>query len=425
MKQSISKLENKISGKVFLDGSKSISNRVLIIAAISKGQTIFSNLPNSADVLACVTALTELGCDLYHNQETKVLKINGCDGQFPSQNAKIFCNESGTLTRFVIPMCTVNTHGRYYIHAKQRMMDRPLEDLMKPMELLGMKAVYSDDEYSMPMTITANSLNGGNINVDGKKSSQFASGLLMAGPYMTNGLSINSLTDHKQPYLEMTVKVMQEFGVDVTVIDNVYAVIPAKYTSPGKYMVEPDVSTASYFWALAAITNSTVTVMNITKESKQGDLKFLGALEQMGCSVEFMDDGVKVTGSDNLQGIDINMRNFSDTFMTLAIVACFAKGDTYIQGLSHTRGQESDRVSAMAEGLSRLGIHVETEHDSMLISPSRSDLRAGEVDSHNDHRIAMSLALLGLKQDGVVVNNAEAINKTCPDYFDRIKKLVG
>ena len=425
MKQTISKLEKKISGKVFLDGSKSISNRVLIIAAISKGQTIFSNLPNSADVLACVDALTELGCGIDHNRETKVLVINGCNGQFPSQKAKIFCNESGTLTRFVIPMCTVNKNGKYYIHAKQRMMDRPLEDLMKPMEELGMKVEYSNNKYSMPMTISANGILGGKISVDGKKSSQFASGLLMAGPYMSKGIVINSLSDHKQPYLEMTVKVMREFGVDVNVVDNLYSVAANNYNSPGKYMVEPDVSTASYFWALAAITNSTVTVMNITKQSKQGDLKFLNALECMGCQVEYLGDGIKVTGTDNLNGIDINMRNFSDTFMTLAVVSCFAKGDTYIQGLSHTRGQESDRVSAMAEGLTRTGIYVETKHDSILISPSRSNLRAGEVDSHNDHRIAMSLALLGLKQDGVVVNNAEAINKTCPDYFYRIKKLVG
>ena len=147
--------------------------------------------------------------------------------------------------------------------------------------------------------------------------------------------------------------------------------------------------------------------MNITKNSKQGDIKFLEVLERIGCTVNYCDDGIEVTGAQSLKGITINMRNFSDTFMTLAAIACFADSDTYISGLTHTRGQESDRVDTMAEGLARLGIYVETTQDSILISPLRSNIKSAEVESHNDHRIAMSLALLGLKQDGVIINDAQ------------------
>ena len=425
MRNFISKISKQKSKQVYLDGSKSIANRVQIIAAMANGISIIENLPNSADILACIGALKELGFDLEHSRENKTLKIKGLSGEFPKKSANIFCNESGTLTRFITPMCAVQKNGNYHLYATPRMMERPMQDQLSVLEELGMAADYDVLKYTLPMTINANSLHGSVVRVDGKKSSQFASGLLMAGCYMDNGLEIISLSSHRQPYLEMTAKVMHEFGVDVFVSDNTYSVDKAVYKAQPKYIIEPDVSTASYFWAVAAITNSRIKVMNVTKNSKQGDIRFLEALEQMGCEIKYFDDGIEVIGIDDLKGISINMRNFSDTFMTLSAIACFAKGDTYITGLTHTRGQESDRVSAIEEGLKKLGVYVETTEDSILISPSRSKLKSGEVYSHNDHRIAMSLALIGLKIDDVVVNGAEAVSKTCPDYFDRMKSLIG
>ena len=424
MRNSIPQLAFTVSSLVYLDGSKSISNRVLIIAAMAKGETKFSNLPNSADVQACVQALKDLGCDVEHDQQAKSLTIQGCDGIFPNQHAEIFCNESGTLTRFIIPMCANQNNAHYKVKATTRMMDRPLADLLVPLETLGMKASYHAKTHSMPLTIDANTLTGGNISVDGKKSSQFASGLLMAAPFMQDGLVLESITSHKQPYLEMTEKIMAEFDVQVNIENNTYKVLKTGYISPNGYTVEPDVSTASYFWALAVITNSRIKVMNINKSSKQGDIKFLDVLEQIGCTVNYFDDGIEVVGAKSLKGITVNMRNFSDTFMTLAAIACFVDGDTHISGLTHTRWQESDRIAAMEEGLTRLGVYVETTEDTILISPARSNLQPAEVDSHNDHRIAMSLALLGLKQDGVIINNAQAVNKTCPDYFERMQAIV-
>ncbi|AJC48805.1 3-phosphoshikimate 1-carboxyvinyltransferase [Allofrancisella guangzhouensis] len=425
MKDCIPRLKTQVKKQVYLDGSKSLSNRALIIAAVSKGQTRFENLPNSADVLTCVAALKELGCDIEHNQQAKTLVINGCDGAFKNKNAKIFCNESGTLTRFIIPMCAVQENGsKYYVYATKRMMERPIADQLKSLEELGMQVTYHNIGYAMPITIYSNLLNGGHVKIDGKKSSQFASGLLMAAPLMQDVLTLESITDHKQPYLDMTTKVMLEFGVNVEVDNHIYKAKKTNYVSPGRYIVEPDVSTASYFWAFAAITGSAIKVMNVTRQSKQGDIKFLEVLQKIGCTINYHDDGIEVIGNNHLKGIHINMRNFSDTFMTLAAIACFAEGDTYIEGLSHTRGQESDRVAAMAEGLTKLGVYVETTEDSILISPIKSNLKSAEIDSYNDHRIAMSLALLGLMVDKIIITNAEAVNKTCPDYFDRMRSLI-
>ncbi len=424
MKNFIPQISKKISKEVYLDGSKSIANRVQIIAAMADGVSVIKNLPNSADILACVGALKELGFELEHSQTDKTLKIKGLAGEFPKKSAKIFCNESGTLTRFITPMCAVQAKGEYYLYAAERMMERPMQDQLVVLEKLGMSANYERNEHSLPMTINAKTLIGQNAEVDGKKSSQFASGLLMAGAYMQNGLKMLSISNHKQPYLEMTAKVMQEFGVDVAIDGNTYTVNKSIYKAQPDYTIEPDASTASYFFAVAAITGSRVKVMNITRNSKQGDVKFVEVLEKMGCVVNYFDDGIEVIGTDNLKGVTVDMRNFSDTFMTLSAVACFADGDTHISGLTHTRGQESDRVSAMEEGLTKLGMCVETTEDTITISPSRSSFNQAEVYSHNDHRIAMSLALLGLKNDGVLVDGAEAVSKTCPDYFERMRDLI-
>ena len=422
MKNQISVVNKTINKEIQIDGSKSIANRVLIIAAMAKGTSIISNLPNSADVLACINALKELGLKLKHSQKEKTLIIKGGNGEFLNKNAKIFCNESGTLTRFITPMCSVQKDGSYYIYATDRMMERPMSEQLISLEKLGMTAEYENKKYSLPLTIKASSISKSLTEIDGSKSSQFASGLLMAGAYMENGLEIKSITDHKQPYLEMTAKVMKEFDVDVNINKNNYIVKNQSYQAK-EYIVEPDASTASYFFAYAVVTGSTIKVKNLNTNSKQGDINFLKALEKMGIKVVYENDGITVIGADKPKGITINMRNFSDTFMTLSAIACFADGDTYISGLKHTRGQESDRISAMEEGLKKLGVYVETTEDSILISPSRSNIKSGEVKSHNDHRIAMSLALLGLKYENIIISGSEAVNKTCPDYFERMANL--
>lgn len=423
--QSLPLATKKIFAEVSLPGSKSLSNRVLLIAAIAKGESVIDNLPLSKDVLAGVGALKALGISHQFDNVLGRIVIQGAHGAFPNQKARVFCNEAGTLTRFIIPLCAVQKTGEYYIYAAQRMMARPIAEQLQVLTSLGMHAQYEERQESLPMAISAHGLNQKeSLSIDGDKSSQFLSGLLIAAPLIDNGLKIHSNTNHPQPYVQMTVDMMREFGVTVDVEQNVYKVQGSQTYQARHYVIEPDIATASYFWALAAITQGQVKVKHVTRNAKQGDIRFLEVLEKMGCRVIVEHDGICVVGGDVLNGVTVDMRNFSDTFMTVAAVACFAQGETHITGLAHTRLQESDRVSAMAEGLTRLGVKVKTTADSIHIYPQASTLKAAVVEGHNDHRIAMSLALIGIKQRGVMINGAECVSKTCPDYFERMVKII-
>ncbi len=423
--QSLPLATKKISAEVSLPGSKSLSNRVLLIAAMAKGESVIDNLPLSKDVLAGVGALQTLGVSHQFDKASRRIVIQGANGSFPNQKARIFCNEAGTLTRFIIPLCAAQKTGEYYIYAADRMMARPIAEQLSVLSSLGMRASYEQNQASLPMTILAEGLKQtSNVSIDGAKSSQFLSGLLIASPLINGGLSIHSDTDHPQPYVQMTVDMMRDFGVSVDVENNLYKIQGNQSYQARHYAIEPDISTASYFWALAAITQGDVKVKHVTRDAKQGDIRFLEVLEKMGCQVIDEEDGIRVIGGDVLHGVTVDMRNFSDTFMTVAAIACFARGQTHITGLAHTRLQESDRVSAMAEGLTRLGVNVTTTKDSIHIYPEKSSLRAAIVEGHNDHRIAMSLALIGLKQEGVIINGAECVSKTCPDYFERMAKII-
>lgn len=423
--QSLPLATKKISAELSLPGSKSLSNRVLLIAAMAKGESLIENLPLSKDVLAAVDALKSLGINYQFDKVSGRILIQGANNVFANQKASVFCNEAGTLTRFIIPLCAAQNTGEYYIYSADRMMARPIAEQLKVLTSLGMKAHYEKKLDSLPMTILANGLNQqGTLHIDDTKSSQFLSGLLIAAPLISNGLKIYLTTDYPKPYVQMTVDMMRQFGVVVEVDQKFYKVIGNQTYQSQYYLIEPDISTSSYFWALAAITNGSVKVKHVTLNAKQGDICFLKVLEEMGCGVMVEHDGIRVVGSNVLKGVTVDMRHFSDTFMTVAAVACFAKGETHITGLKHTSLQESDRISTMAEGLTRLGVKVKITSDSIHICPQESTLQAAVVEGHSDHRIAMSLALIGLKQAGVIINGSECVSKTCPDYFERMAKII-
>jgi len=424
MKNSLLLATSPVSGVVHLGGSKSISNRVLLMAACANGISVIENIPLSNDVQACIAALGQLGVKVDYNKVTKVAVIHGCGGVFPNKNANVFCNEAGTLTRFIIALCAMQSSGVYHISAAQVMMDRPLKELLVELAKLGMKADYCGVEHKLPMTIHGGKRNNVDLSVSGSRSSQFVSGLLMSLPLLNLDLSVSSITDHSQPYVDMTIKTMSDFGVNVKSINHTYYMCSGQSYKSKKIIVEPDVSTASYFWAAAAITGGTVIVKNVSDLTMQGDIEFLSVLKKMGCDINSADDGIAVTGPDVLNGVSVNMRNFSDTFMSVAVVACFASNETLLTGLAHTKGQESDRLQAMFEGLTNLGVFVKVDGDSIYIDPERSNLRSATVDSYNDHRIAMSLALLGIHKSGVVINGAECVAKTCPDYFALMNDMI-
>ena len=413
-----------IISQVNLQGSKSISNRVLLMAALAKGDSQISNIPLNKDVLACLETLKSLGVKCVLDKKKRVIQINGCNGVLPRNSATIFCNESGTLTRFITPICAAQKDGRFYIYAAPRMMERPMSDQLKVLEDMGMNAIYEKKILALPLTIRSGGLNSKNISINGNKTSQFLSGLLLSAPLIQNGLVINSLENSSQNYVKMTTYLMGLFGVFVTHENNSYKVPQCSYVARN-YFIEPDISTASYFWALAALTNGKVRINNVYIDSCQGDIYFLKILRNMGCSVNIDNDGIEVVGNKEIKGVTVNMRECSDTFMTVAALAVFASSDTFINGLSHTRFQESNRLKAMNDGLQRIGVYTEITEDSILISPSRSSLKSNSVNSFNDHRIAMSLSLIGLRtRHNILVKDSECVSKTCPDFFERIYYIL-
>ena len=428
MQRSIPVARNPVFATVTLPGAKSLSNRALLIAAVAKGVSIIENIPMSQDIKACIAALKSLHIPIDVNQDNHTVTITGCHGNFPNKKAEIFCNESGTLTRFIIPLCAAQSTGQFCINASRRMIARPIKAQLIALETLGMAAQYQQMPHCLPMTITATGLhgkkNGKKISVSGEKSSQFLSGLLMAAPFIEGGLNIHSQTDHRQPYVDMTVKIMTDFGVNITQKGQHYHVTGHEKYKARRYYIAPDISTASYFWALAGITAGKVKVSYISKETTQADIHFLEIIAKMGCSVIHEADGIRVVGANNLTGISVNMRACSDAFMTVAAMACFAATETHITGLSHTRLQESDRINAMETGLKKLGIAVTSDHDSIHIFPQQSNLHPAVVSSFNDHRVAMSLALLGARHQGIIIEDAESVAKTCPDYFERMDKII-
>ncbi len=421
MQETLLVRQEPINASITVPGSKSITNRALLLAALADGQTTLEAALFSDDTITFAKALQSLGVDVQALPEAQRFIIQGCSGNFPNKDAQVWCQDAGTATRFLLAACA-NSPGQYHFDGSERMRERPIVTLLDVLRQQGCDA-DPNNATNMPFTIkSSTALAGGKIFVPGKKSSQFLSALLMIAPYAQQAMQLTTSELVSQPYIKLTCQMMQEFGISVTQQDANYIVNSGQQYQARDYLIEPDLSTASYFFASAALTQGEIIVKNIDRQHcKQGDVQFLNVLETMGCVVTQIADTIKVSGPDVLEAVDVDMGDFSDTFMTLATMAPFANGPTMIRNLAHTRLQESDRVAAVASNLTRLGIQIETGEDFIKIYPGIP--KAGTIDSHNDHRIAMSFALIGLKVPGIVIDGAECVAKTCPNYFDLIKDL--
>ncbi len=453
MQEKIKNLNQPVNAVLTIPGSKSITNRVLLLAALAKGESNISGILKSEDTRVMAEALSCAGVEV-KIQEDLSAKIQGCSGNFPDLNLKkdskfhikIYTHESGTATRFLIPALAACGAGKYYFHGSERMMDRPLEPQLKALSSLGAKFDFEFDKtFKMPFFLGENNLKNklkdGEIFIDLKDSSQFLSGLLMAAPYAGGSIFLKSTHNiFSKPYVLMTLKLMEKFGVKINLVSPQELKIEPSAYQACDLMIEPDMSTASYFFAIPALVGGKLHVKNCSrKDSLQGDVKFLEVLEQMGCEVIQENNGITVSYLNYLKILkspgEISMTGFSDTFMTVAVLACFCDAPTVLHGLSHTRLQESDRVSAIAQGLNKLGIRTEETPDSLKIYPfenfeniknlAKPESKECVLDSFNDHRIAMSLALMGLKIPGVVINNSQAVSKTCPEFFKLLEKCRG
>ncbi|HLW68358.1 MAG TPA: 3-phosphoshikimate 1-carboxyvinyltransferase [Gemmataceae bacterium] len=422
-------LTKPLAGVASVPGSKSITNRALVLGALFDCTDFdIHNALLSEDTELMMKALEKLGWQTFSSQETAFVSLYRHDwhlfhsDSFLPPEANLFVGNSGTTMRFLCALVSLGS-GTYRLDGTLRMRQRPIEDLLSALRQLGVDAQSENGNGCPPAVIRSQGLRGGKVRIKGNVSSQFLSGLLMAAPFADSEITIE--VDGplvSVPYVRMTVKMMRGFGLNVETENwTQFRCSKAKRPSPNSdYLVEPDVSAASYFWAAAAITGGTITVADLTRDSIQGDIRFVDLLEQMGCRVESCSSGITVHGRP-LHGIDVDMNDISDTVMTLAAVACFAEGPTTIRNVAHIRHKETDRISALATELRKIGAEVEEYADGLKITPR--PLHGAEIETYNDHRMAMSMALVGLKVPGIVILNPGCVAKTYPGFWEDLEKL--
>lgn len=402
-------------------GSKSITNRALVCAALAEGTSTLAGALDSEDTQVMANALRQLGIAIEHDAAARSLTVYGQGGKLVVPPANLYVANSGTTIRFLAAMVSLGS-GVFRFDGTPRMRERPIGDLIESLRQLGVDARCEAAEGFPPVMVKAAGLPGGEATIRGDISSQFLSGLLMAAPYARQPVTLSvSGALVSQPYVHMTLAVMKAFGVDVAHDGLRRFDVPAGVRYRGcRYAIEPDASAASYFFAAAAITGGEVTVEGLSRASLQGDVTFVDALAQMGCRVGHGDDRITVTGG-KLRGITIDMNAVSDTVQTLAAVALFAAGPTTITGVGHIRHKETDRIGALATELRKLGATVDELPDGLRITPG--PLHAASIDTYQDHRMAMSLALVGLGQPGVVIRDPDCTAKTYPGFFEDLGRL--
>jgi 3-phosphoshikimate 1-carboxyvinyltransferase len=400
-------------------GSKSVTNRALLVAALADGPSRITNPLFSDDSYWLMDALVKLGFGLSADREGGEVRLEGRGGEIPAPDVDLFVGNAGTVARFLPPALALGP-GPYTVDGAPRMRERPISDLVEGMRQLGAAVDYAGETERYPLRIGGGGIRGGTARIPGARSSQFASGLLMAAPYAESPVTLRVDGREQWPYIGITVAVMRSFGVDVTRAPDLFSVRPTTY-KPANYAVEPDASAASYFLAAAAATGGSVKVPGLGSSSTQGDLRFAEALQQMGCDLHLTPDSIRVQGPDRLRGVDVDMNAFSDTMMTLAAIAPFASGPTTIRNVAHTRHQETDRLSATAAELHRLGVPTQQTASSIRIIPQTP--RPAAVRTYGDHRMAMAFAVTGLVAPGVVIRDPGCVTKTFPDFFGRLGEL--
>ncbi|HWB11181.1 MAG TPA: 3-phosphoshikimate 1-carboxyvinyltransferase [Pirellulales bacterium] len=401
-------------------GSKSITNRALVCAALAEGRSTLSGALDSEDTRVMIAALEKLGIGIAARLAEASVEVRGCGGRLPAGGGEFYVANSGTTVRFLAAMISL-AQGEFRLDGTPRMRERPIGDLVESLRQLGVDARAESPGDCPPVLIRAAGLRGGRATVRGDVSSQFLSGLLLAAPYAAQPVTLfveGELVS--QPYVTMTLAVMEAFGVSVSRDGLREFRLPRSAYRGRPYAIEPDASAASYFFAAAAITQGEVTVEGLSKASLQGDVAFVDVLKQLGCQVSYGADHIHVTGG-RLRGVTVNMNAISDTVQTLAAVALFADGPTTITGVGHIRHKETDRIAALATELRKLGAIVEESPDGLRITPRQ--LRGAAIDTYHDHRMAMSLALVGLRQPGVIIRDPGCTAKTYPGFWHDLRSL--
>jgi 3-phosphoshikimate 1-carboxyvinyltransferase len=413
-------------------GSKSLTNRALVLAALSEGVCDLHNVLFADDTEVMIESLMRLGFHIVIDHDAKAVRVHGRAGHIDRTQAELFCGLSGTTIRFLTALCALGK-GNYTLDGVPRMRQRPIAQLSDMLKNLGARFEYVMESGFPPIKVIADGLAGGIVHYDGSVSSQFLSAVLQVAPYARHEVRVMlSPKLSSWPYVAMTMQLMDQFGVtpelfrDPKTNEPREIIIPRGSYHATQYEVEPDASNASYFLAAAAISpGSKVTIEKLGKSSLQGDIGFADVLHRMGAGLIFGRDFITVQGTDSLEGIDIDISNMPDMAQTLAVVALFADGPTTIRGVHTLRVKETDRIAALSNELAKLGAEVDVDGDDAITikPPEDKRLRPATIDTYDDHRMAMSFAVAGTRSAGIRIRNPECVNKTYPTFFDDLEQL--
>lgn len=418
----ITPLTVPLAAHIALPGSKSITNRAMLLAAMAAGRSVIEAALLSDDTHYMAEALRALGFGVEIDHALRRITIDGQGGAIASSGADLFVGGAGTAMRFLVPFLTLG-RGHYRIDGNSRMRQRPIAPLIQAMQRLG-ATVYSEGDNRCPPVIvdaTHGAFAGGITTIDARDSSQFVSAMLMPAALWPSGLKLTVRGEAARPFIAMTLSLMDAWGARSSTDGDTITVPGGQSYRAMRFLIEPDASAASYFAAAAALCGGSVTLEHLSRDSVQGDIAFLEVLERMGAQVAWNKDNIVVSGTGTLTGVDLAMNSMPDMVATLAALAPFAASPTRIRGVAFIRHHESDRIHALAAGLRRIGAEVEEFEDGLAITPAK--LMPASIETYDDHRIAMSFAIAGLKLPGLRIRNPECVTKTFPDFFERLAAL--
>ena len=410
-----------INAVISVPGSKSYTQRALVAAALANGRSVIRDALISEDIEHLTNALRSLGADV--TQERHGLVVEGTGGKLVTPSSALYLGNNGTGLRFLTSIVSLG-HGTFILDGSRRMRQRPIQALVDALNKMGVKASCVEGSGCPPVEVRARGLPGGKTRLTTAISSQYLSSLLLASPYAERDAEIEISSQLPSwPYIELTLDVMAQFGVEVSVVEERFFRIRANQAyQPREYVIEGDLSSATYFMAAAAIVGQTIRITNINPDSLQGDLRFLEILETMGCKISTSREGVQVTGPlSNHEDLSFDLNDVPDMVPALAVVSAFRKGKTTLKNILHLRAKESDRVAVLTQELKKIGARAEEKAYGMVVQGIAT--HGAEIDCYSDHRIAMSFAIAGLAIEGISIKDPDCVKKSFPDFWEKLDSL--